>query len=104
MLFRSYVPFYCTAIKRKLFEELGYLDERFNPGYGEDADFCHRAMLARYEVVQVDTFLPDEKDPRMTITDFPIWHAGEQSFQDKAARQRYVDKGMNLMREKWGSK
>lgn len=97
----SFVPFYCTAIKKQMFDELGLLDERFNPGYCEDADFCFRVREAGYEIVSVDQFIPDIDDPTRTVTDFPIWHAGEQSFQDKEKRQENVTKGVTLLREKW---
>ena len=102
--FGFYVPFYCTAVKRKLFEEFGYLDEKFSPGYCEDADFCYRVRKEGYEIVQVDKFQPDEDRPNMTVTDFPIWHAGEQSFQDKELRHQSIHRGISLLQEKWGNK
>lgn len=97
----TYAPFYCAAIRRSLFDELGYLDERFSPGYGEDADFCYRIRHAGYELVQVDVATP-VADNSSTITDFPIWHAGEQSFMDKEKRQMYVNNGNKILEEKWG--
>lgn len=102
--FGSFVPFYCTAIRRSLFYELGILDEGFSPGYMEDADYCYRARAAGYEITQVDVARPDPDKPNMTITDFPIWHAGEQSFQDKEERKKCIERGHTLLREKWGHK
>lgn len=99
----TYAPFYCTGIRRSLFDELGYLDERFSPGYGEDADFCYRVRAAGYELVQVDDYKP-VADNSSTVTNFPIWHPGEQSFMDKEKRQLYVDNGNRLLEEKWGTK
>ena len=97
-----YVPFYCSAIRSNLFEEIGYLDERFNPGYAEDADFCYRARKAGYETVIVDKVTPP-KDTPYSSTDFPIFHKGEQSFTDKVKREEYVSKGHALLEEIWGS-
>jgi GT2 family glycosyltransferase len=97
----TYAPFYCTGIRRSLFDELGYLDERFSPGYGEDADFCYRIRKAGYELVQVDHYKP-VADNSSTVTNFPIWHPGEQSFMDKEKRQQYVNNGNKILEEKWG--
>ena len=101
--FGSYAPFYCTGIRRALFDRLGYLDERFSPGYSEDADFCYRVRRAGYELIQIDVAVPLE-GKNSTETNFPIWHAGEQSFMDKEKRQMYVDNGMRLLAEKWGNR
>lgn len=97
----TYAPFYCAAIRRSLFDEIGYLDEQFSPGYCEDADFCYRVVAAGYELVQVDHVVP-VADNTSTVTDFPIWHAGEQSYMDKEKRQMYVNNGIKKLEEKWG--
>lgn len=99
-----YVPFHCAAIKTELFDEIGYLDERFNPGYCEDADFCYRARKAGYDTVIVDVIKQHPTNPSWSSTDFPIFHAGEQSFVDKAKRLEYINKGLALLDEKWGNK
>jgi GT2 family glycosyltransferase len=99
--FGLYAPFYCTGIRRSLFDIIGYLDERFSPGYHEDADFCYGAAAAGFELVQVDSPMPTA-DRRSTITDFPIWHQGEQSFMDKEKRKLYNDRGYALLEKKWG--
>ena len=99
-----YVPFFCTGIRRSLFDELGYLDEAFSPGYCEDADFCYRARAAGYDVVQIDNINPDPLKKHMTITNFPIYHPGEQSYVDKEKRLEYVNRGHALLEKKWGNK
>ena len=99
----GFLPFFCTGIKRSLFHELGYLDERFNPGYCEDADFCFRARKAGYEVLQVDHSTPNH-ELKINVSDFPLHHAGEQSFMDKEARRIYNEKGHSLLKEIWGQK
>jgi GT2 family glycosyltransferase len=40
-------------IRRKVFEEVGPLDERFEPAWFEDVDYCHRLALAGKEVYAV---------------------------------------------------
>ena len=42
----------CMLIRRKLVEEIGYLDERFF-AYQEDADYCYRARQAGWKVFYV---------------------------------------------------
>ena len=98
-----FAPFYCAGIRRSLFDQLGYLDERFSPGYCEDADFCYRARAAGYETVQIDHATPVPDNSR-TVTDYPIWHPGEQSFPDKEKRMEHVQRGQALLHEKWGHK
>jgi len=40
----SGVSFFCAAFRSKIFDEVGYLDEDYGVGYGEDNDFCKRAI------------------------------------------------------------
>lgn len=37
----------CFLIKRKVIDKIGLLDEKFNPAYGEETDFCFRAKKKR---------------------------------------------------------
>jgi len=41
----------CILFRRKLVEEIGSLDEAFNPVQYEDLDFCYRARQAGYRVL-----------------------------------------------------
>jgi len=73
--------FFCVMIQKKLFDELGLLDECFSPGGGEDIDFCVKAQLAGYKQVVV----PDS-NVTMTWTNcgkFPIYHKGEGTFTNE---------------------
>ena len=42
------LPFFCILIPRKVYEQVGPLDERFGRGGAEDADYCLRALLAGF--------------------------------------------------------
>lgn len=57
----------CLYIKRKALDRLGLFDEeRFGLGYGEESEFCFRALKAGFlNVLDDATFL---------------WHAGQRSF------------------------
>ena len=36
------LAFFCTVFKKRVFEEIGYLDEDYGYGLGDDDDFCKR--------------------------------------------------------------
>jgi len=97
-----YLPFFCTAIRTSLFSELGYLDEAFSPGYGEDLDFCVRTRLAGYDVMTIDGDSTPDHDNLMNVSNYPLWHRGAQSFTDKVKRQHYISNQTIVMIKKWG--
>jgi GT2 family glycosyltransferase len=41
----------CVMFRRQLVDEIGMLDEAFNPVQFEDIDFCYRARAAGYQIV-----------------------------------------------------
>ncbi len=64
----------CLYIKREALDRLGLFDvERFGPGYGEETDFCFRALKAGFlHVLDDATF---------------IFHEGERSFGGRRAKR-----------------
>lgn len=48
----GWVPlsFFCVMFKREALTDVGYLDERFSPGYGEDDDWQARAHLKGWKM------------------------------------------------------
>jgi GT2 family glycosyltransferase len=97
----EFFPFYFTAIKSDLFKEIGLLDLDFNPGYGEDLDFCLRAKRAGYKLCQVDNPTQNH-ETKMLISDFPLYHKGEGSFTDQTKRQEYLTKANYILTKKYG--
>ena len=77
-------------IKRKVIEELGLFDdETFGKGYGEENDFCYRALDHGYINVLCDNTF--------------IYHKGTQSFKKEnltSSRAALIDEHMNLLRKK----
>lgn len=57
--------FFCTLIKRSVWDQAGGLDEDFNPGNYEDDYFCYRARKAGYRLKTVSHF---------------VWHEGGSTF------------------------
>lgn len=52
------VSFFCTMIRRRVFDDLGWLDERYGMGWGEDDQFCERARKAGWGIgVAVGAFV-----------------------------------------------
>ena len=81
---------FCMFIKRDVIEELGLFDdETFGKGYGEENDFCYRALDNGYTNVLCDNTF--------------IYHKGTQSFKKEnmtASRAALIDEHMNLLRKK----
>lgn len=73
--------FFCVMIRRDIFEKIGYLDEIYTPGGGEDIDFTVRANLAGYKSVVLTTTVFDP-DKSTNVGQFPIWHKDNRTFRD----------------------
>lgn len=80
----------CFLFKRELLERVGFLDERFSPGYYEDDDYCYRARKAGYKL--------------MISGDVLVHHYGSLSFRKKGRLQKraLLRRNRNIFIEKWG--
>lgn len=81
---------FCMFIKRDVITELGIFDdETFGKGYGEENDFCYRALDHGYINVLCDNTF--------------IYHKGTQSFKKEnltESRAAIIDEHMRLLRTK----
>ena len=82
---------FCMYIKRKVIEEIGLFDDiTFEKGYGEENDFCYRALDHGYtNVLCDDTF---------------IYHKGTQSFKKEnltKTRAAIINDHMKKLRKKY---
>ena len=81
---------FCMYIKRKVIEEIGLFDDiTFEKGYGEENDFCYRALDHGYTNVLCDNTF--------------IYHKGTQSFKKEnltATRAALIEEHMKRLREK----
>ncbi|MHA1286128.1 MAG: glycosyltransferase [Candidatus Thorarchaeota archaeon] len=86
-----FLAFFCVLLSRELYEKIGGLDERFNPGGYDDYDYVLRAIEAGYSaVVCGDTF---------------VYHFGQQS--TSLPELRWMKGGLHnrwKFYEKWESK
>ena len=56
---RGMLAFFCSMFNRKIFDEVGLLDERFGLGFGDDDDYCRRILTAGYKMALVqDLIIP----------------------------------------------
>lgn len=56
---KGMLAFFCTMIKREVFEKVGLLDEAFGVGFGDDDDYCRRSLNAGYRLALVqDLIIP----------------------------------------------
>lgn len=82
------VGFYCIMFSRKLYQEIGELDERFYPGYFEDDDYCIRTRLAGYFCgAAMDCF---------------VHHNHQGTFRTMNGVGSIVLKNKRVFEEKWG--
>jgi len=73
--------FFCVMFPKKLINEIGLLDERYETGGNEDIDFCTAAQILGYEVIQPVPIQWDSK-AQTHVGIFPLFHAGEGTVHD----------------------
>jgi GT2 family glycosyltransferase len=84
------LAFFCVAIRRETFAEVGPLDERFGLGLFEDVDYCRRARGAGWEI--------------LCARDAFVHHWQNASFR-RLGRERYFavyEENRRKFRDKWG--
>lgn len=78
---------FCMYIRRAALKQIGLFDEEtFGKGYGEENDFCYRALRAGYRHVLCD--------------DVFVYHKGSASFGN-AQRQAQVQKNLDVLAKRY---
>jgi FkbM family methyltransferase len=67
----DFITFFCAAIRRELFDKIGYLDEIFSPGTCEDVDFSRKAVGAGYKLIKTEGKFPIEHKYQTTMSEIP---------------------------------
>ncbi|MDR2172712.1 MAG: glycosyltransferase [Burkholderiales bacterium] len=75
---------FCFYIKRSLLDRIGFFDDAFGAGYGEENDFCLRAKRAGFRNVLCD--------------DAFVVHLGERSFEGR--KQQLGERNMSVLLDK----
>lgn len=96
-----FIIFFCAMIHREVFEMIGLLDEVFSPGFGEDIDFCTKALKAGYASVQV----PEQDQLGMNGKNFtggfPIYHAGTKTFGEYDGYDEVVKRNIEILKQRY---
>lgn len=81
---------FCMYIKRDILNKIGYFDDiDFEKGYGEENDFCYRAL--------------DEGFIHVLCDDCFIYHKGTQSFKKEnltVSRSQVIENHLKILKEK----
>lgn len=99
---RHFVIFFCAAFRRKLITEIGYLDEIFSPGYGEDVDFCAKAEDKGYKIVQVPSEDKAYYAEKRATGNFPIYHAGNVTFANWPGGEELIARNWKILSQRYG--
>lgn len=52
------LAFFCVIMPRWVIKEIGFLDERFGVGFGDDDDYCKRVLHAGFKLgIRLDTYI-----------------------------------------------
>lgn len=99
---QDFVVFFCAMIRRSVIEHIGYLDEIFNPGYGEDIDFCQRAKLAGYKISSLtETSLVSDDKQKFHTGNFPIWHKSNKTFENEKSYSSVVQRNEKILKTRY---
>lgn len=85
----DFAIFFCTMIHRKVFESIGYLNEEYGTGSGEDVEFCILAQRAGWTVEQCSA--KNEVRSGLWGGGLPIYHVGEGTVHDVNLVQNWND-------------
>ncbi len=80
----------CLMITKKCIQEVGYLDEIYGTGYGEETDYQFKAMEKGFKAkVAIDSY---------------VFHKSEVSFGTSKEKQEKLKKNQAIFFERWGAK
>jgi beta-1,4-mannosyl-glycoprotein beta-1,4-N-acetylglucosaminyltransferase len=102
--YRDFVIFFCAMFKKEVMDKIGYLDEIFNPGFGEDVDYAIRIKQAGYKIVQVPSKSEKYAEPNFMIGEFPIFHKGEVTFSETPDGENLLRKNRGILTQKYPPK
>jgi len=76
----DFIVFFCTMVDRKVFSKIGFLNEEYGIGSGEDVEFCVEAEHAGFDIIECmeKTYMSST----MYTGAFPIYHKGSATMQD----------------------
>ena len=99
----EFLLFFCAMIRRDVINKVGLLDEIFNPGYGEDIDYCAKIKEAGFKVVQVpsDDKRAADADNVGHVINFPLWHKGSQTVHKVEKWEEVVQRNEEILQKRY---
>lgn len=90
----EFAIFFCAMTKRSVVEDVGYLDELFETGAGEDTTFCVEAKRKGYTIQWAPTDARPYLPPGSSywVTDFPLFHQAEGTMHDETLVPNWQEK------------
>lgn len=88
------LAFFCTMFKRQVFESVGFLDETFGVGFGDDDDYCKRCLDKGWDMALVQDLII----PHHHRTTFKTIYGEEniKVMQDEALKHYYEKHNINV--------
>lgn len=98
-----FLIFFCVMIRRSVIDTIGLMDEIYAPGYGEDTDYCLKAVQAGFKVQQVpnDERLYSDHEGKRMIGNFPIWHEGNVTFREFDDNDKHLLMNNEILNDRW---
>ena len=86
----GFIIFFCALIPRRIFDEIGLLDEELKCGV--DIDFCMKLKRAGYLIEQVpnEECLGKLPDLSKFVGDYPIYHKAEGTVHDYYGMEEWI--------------
>jgi GT2 family glycosyltransferase len=79
--------FFCVAVRKSLWDQLGGLDLSYGRGYYEDFDFCMRAKQLNFQSVMIE--------------DMFVYHAGSLSFKSDPTQKQLIKDNKKIFVQKF---
>jgi GT2 family glycosyltransferase len=89
---RTAIAFWCCMLKMDIINEIGFLDQDFSPGMGEDGAYCIEMESIGYKIVQVPVDASKKFGEGVSNQAFPIWHRGNGTFADQEQQKNEIIK------------
>lgn len=79
---------FCMLIKREVIEKVGILDENYEVGYFEEADYCRKAQKAGYRFARAKAAY--------------VYHVERHTFDKRPDKEELFTKNRKLFESRWG--
>lgn len=100
----DFIVFFCAMISRRLYNDLGLLDETFSPGGGEDTDYSIKAERKGYKLIQVPYTENTVHDGQQVTGTYPIYHIGEKTVFELPNWNEIFDRNTAIICERYNTR